>query len=161
MSLYYSHVTQPLVGPAAFTEISESASQAQAAVLLLLGRQLRDDDAKVMARARTKRAGRYVAISALDDDDREFPVPRIKPTRRRFSALAVQQRVKRTYGYSKKDEAAWQKAYADCAASLYAEPSEDKTAELFHMSLDHRRDLVKIAAAAAYYPIAADRDRAR
>ena len=161
MSLYYPHVTQPLVGPTAFTEISDTASQSQAAVLLLLGRQLRDDDAAATARARTKRAGRYVAFSALDDDDREFPVPKIKPTRRRFSGAAVQQRVKKTYGYSKRNDATWQKAYADCAASLYADPSHDTMAELFHMSLDHRKDLVKIAAAAASYPIAADRDRAR
>src|SRR5215813_11647110 len=102
MSLDYPHVTQPLVGPAAFIGTSETASQSQAAVLLLLGRELRDDDAALTARARTKRAGRYVAVSALDDDDREFPVPKIKPTRRRFSTPAVQQRVKKAYGYSKR-----------------------------------------------------------
>ena len=161
MSLYYPELTQPVVGFAAFTRISEETSPPQAAVLLSLGRQLRGDDISVLARARTKRRGKRLALSTLDDADREFPVPKIQPTRRRFAKAAVQQRVKKQYGYSAKSAAAWEKAYADCATSLYAITDHDGVADLLHLGLEHPKHLVRIAAAAAYHPITTDRAQTR
>src|SRR5262245_17975001 len=98
MSTYYPLITQPVVGPEAFTRISEETSPPQAAILLQLAGQLRGDNASLVARARRTRRGARVAVSALDDDEREFPVPKIQPTRRRFTTAAIGQRVNGAYG---------------------------------------------------------------
>src|SRR5262245_55481894 len=161
MSTYYPLITQPVVGPEAFTRISEETSPPQAAILLQLVRQLRGDDASLVTRARRTRRGARVAVSALEDDEREFPVPKILQTRRRFTTAAISQRVKRAYGYSARSQTAWETAYADCAARLYGRPDPQTAAELFQLGLEHPKNLVKIAAAAAYYPIAANRARLR
>jgi hypothetical protein len=120
---------------------------------------LRGDDARLVARARRRRRGPRVAVSALEDDEREFPVPKIRPTRRRFTTAATRQRVRRKWGYSARSQTAWERAYANCAASLYVREDHETAAELFHLSLEHPHGLVRIASAAAYYPIAADRAR--
>jgi len=47
----YEQVTRPLTGPAAFQENTDTAALSQAAVLLLLGNQLRGDAQLLQARA--------------------------------------------------------------------------------------------------------------
>ena len=53
MSEFYPTITKPLRGARAFKEVSETASQPQAAILLMLARQLRGDDESLVARARS------------------------------------------------------------------------------------------------------------
>lgn len=65
----YAEVRQPLVGPEAFHGDSDAAAQSQAAILLLIGRQLRGDDAP----------------ETLSEEDRQrFPVPQFAYTGERF-----------------------------------------------------------------------------
>lgn len=159
MSKHYPLLTKPLVGAAAFSKISEETSPPQAAILLLLGRQLRGDDAAIQARARKKRKGNHVGLYALDDEQ-AFPIPQIAPTRRRFASAVVTGRVKKTYGYSARRAGTWERAYADCATQFYDTPDHDTAADLFQLCLDHPKELVRIASAAAYYSITTSRERA-
>jgi hypothetical protein len=133
-------------------------------VLLQIGRQLRGDDRAVMERARAVRAGRRVELASHEEED-EFPVPQLglaAPARRTMAAEAVQERVQRRFGYTKrKRSAAWTQAFADSAARLYETAEAQAAAELLELSLEHPRDLVKICAAAAYHPIAREGERLR
>ncbi len=159
MSSYYPVRTQPAVGPEAFSRVDPETAPSQAAVLLLIGRQLRGDDDALLARARQVRRGTRVQMSALEADD-DFPVPTIPPTRRRFTVQAVR-RVTSSYGHRPRRADTWRKAYADCAASLYSHPDHETATALLELSLSHPLALVRIAAAAAYYPVTADRARLR
>jgi len=157
MSSYYPLRTRPAVGPDAFSRVDPETAPSQAAVLLLIGRQLRGDDDALLERARKVRRGTRVQMSALEADD-DFPVPTIPPTRRRFRVEAVR-RVTSSYGHRPRRADTWRKAYADCAASLYSRPNHETATALLELSLSHPLALVRIAAAAAYYPVTADRAR--
>lgn len=156
MSRYYPAVAEPLRGPAAFAQISEAASQSQAAILLLVGRQMREDDA-------SRRDRLEVAESPAPSDLPEgesFPIPRLRPSHDVFTAHVVRSRVKAAYGaISPKRTDAMAKAYASCAERLYQSPRADTAAELMEMCLVHPRELVRIAAAYAYFPMTADPSR--
>jgi hypothetical protein len=96
MAQFYPDVTEPLRGPRAFAEISEVASQPQAAILLLLARQLRGDDASVSGHTR-------VAESPTPEEwdlpeGETFPVPRVGPSHGVFPARDVQARARKAYG---------------------------------------------------------------
>jgi hypothetical protein len=56
MSSYYPLRTRPAVGPDAFSRVDPETAPSQAAVLLLIGRQLRGDDDALLARARKVRS---------------------------------------------------------------------------------------------------------
>ena len=153
MSQNYPPVSKPLKGPRAFSEISETASQPQAAILLMLARQLRGDDAALKARARATRAGRQVSESNLAARE-SFPVPQLRPSPRPVDARDVRARARRTLGFAaaldEKDFAAALTAGAD---RLYERETVDTAADLMEMCLSHPRELVRIAAAFAYLPI--------
>ncbi len=150
MSRFYPAVTDPLRGPGAFAEISEVASQPQAAILLLLGRQIRGADAGEQSRVAESpdRPERDLP------DGETFPVPRLEPSNEVFAAPVVQSRVKSAYGaVSPRRFDAMARAYASCAERLYQRPGVDTAADLMEMCLRHPRDLVRIAAACAYLPL--------
>ena len=69
MSSYYPLRTRPAVGPDAFSRVDPETAPSQAAVLLLIGRQLRGDDDALLERARKVRRGTRVQMSALEADD--------------------------------------------------------------------------------------------
>ena len=75
MSEFYPTITKPLRGARAFKEVSETASQPQAAILLMLARQLRGDDESLVARAKATRSARRV--SAASPGSENFPVPKL------------------------------------------------------------------------------------
>jgi len=156
MSQFYPAVTEPLRGPKAFAEISETASQSQAAILLLLARQIRGDDAVPQAQPHVAESP---ATSAWDLPEGEaFPVPRLGPSIKAFAAPEVQSRVKAAFGAPRRGDA-MVKAYASCAERLYQSPAVDNAADLMEMCLRHPRDLVRIAAAYGYHPLTTDPHR--
>jgi hypothetical protein len=152
MSRFYPAVTEPLRGPGAFAEISEVASQPQAAILLLLARQLRGD-------AASRQAPSGVAESPTPEEwdlpeGETFPIPRVGPSHGAFSAQDVEARARKAYGaVSPRRFDAMTKAYASCAERLYQQPGADTAADLMEMCLKHPRELVRIAAAYAYLPL--------
>jgi hypothetical protein len=150
MSQFYPLVEQPLTGPAAFGVISETAAQPQAAILLHLGRQLRGEtkpsDRRIWAAAPTDSA----YMLGLEDPN-EFPVPHLPP--RAGGPLEARERQPQRYGrrLTRRPQ-----SYQAAAERVYATPAIETAAELLELCLDHPRDLVKIAAAHAYFPLAAD-----
>ena len=150
MSRFYPAVTEPLRGPGAFAEISEVASQPQAAILLLLARQIRGDGA---SRREQPQVAESPTPSEWDVPDGETsPIPRIGPSHEAFSAKDVQARVRAAHGAvaPRRVDAM---AYASCAERLYQRPGVDTAADLMEMCLSHPRELVRIAAAYAYLPL--------
>src|SRR5881628_3219232 len=86
------YVHQPITGPQAFRETGTAAVESQAALLLLLGRQLRGDDQALAARAAA--ADMSAAIEAVPSDDlAQFPVPRLRPSRDRVGVTLVETRL--------------------------------------------------------------------
>jgi hypothetical protein len=81
----YQHLDQPIPGPAAFAATGDNARLSQAAILLLLGTQMRGDDYALEGRAAA--AGLQPAVAALPREDLEqFPVPRVRTVGRRIGA---------------------------------------------------------------------------
>ena len=153
MSEFYPHVTKPLRGARAFHEISETASQSQAAILLMMARQLRGDDAALAARARATRTAKH-GVAADRGATYNFPVPKLRPSQKPLAASEVQARAKKAYGHTREmEEPLRAKTYASCADRLYKRPTVDTAVELMEMCLSHPRLLVRIAAAYAYHPM--------
>jgi hypothetical protein len=149
------YVNKPAKGAAAFAIIGEDTSQSQAAVLLLLGQQLQGSQAALEARAK---AARHKG-PLLRKEEADFPVPSVPPTAVRFRAAEIQTRIRSRYGVRALAPAAgapWDRAYANAAEQLYKKPTYQTAAELFELCLRHPLELVRIAAAAAYFPLAAD-----
>jgi hypothetical protein len=152
VSQFYPPVTKPLKGPRAFGEISETSSQSQAAILLRLARQLRGDDAAMMARARAARAGKRVSESNLTARE-SFPVPHLRPEQQPLEAAEVRRRVKRSFGAMPGMGLAGMEAALEASADrLYQRETVDAAADLMERCLSHPRELVRIASAFAYLP---------
>ncbi len=152
------------VGPAAFADPSDAGAQAQAAILLSVGVQLRGDDLKTISRSAAVgkptepfaiRSVSMVAVEAAPEDvalsATDFPLPSLRPAPEkvspRFLALAAA------------PEPATITGMAD---SLYAEPSHETAAALAEAAMsDPNRDLlVRVAAANASLAVTADPQRA-
>lgn len=156
MSDFYPHVTRPLKGVRAFSEISETSSQSQAAILLKLGRQLRGDDEALTGLARAARGAALVAEAGAEDDP-QFPVPRLRPSRTPVPRREARAHATRRLGFAPTLPASAQVAVlAEGARQLYERPTVESAAGLMEVCLSHDRELVRIAAAAAYYPITTD-----
>jgi hypothetical protein len=162
MSLYYPHRARPLKGRAAFREISEDASPSQAGVLLSFGQQLRGGERPLRARAAALERGRYVGA----EPESGFPVPRLRHPGGKVSAAESRARLKRRHGHLGGARAlgagrfsAYEKAYRDCAERVFARPEAERAADLLEMSLDHPRELVRIAAAIASLPVTTEPGR--
>jgi hypothetical protein len=152
-------VTQPIPGPAAFHETGHAAWQSQAAVLLILGLQLRGDDVALTARSRASRSGGGGVVAAIPADDAaEFPVPRVRPTGERFAPESVQAALVQRYGAAIREGADRPgepgrplTALADLAERLYRRPTPSGAAQLLEVCLGHPVELVRVAAAASYF----------
>ena len=72
----------PPSGPAAFLRQDDEAAQAQAAILLGIGNQMRGDPQKMQARSA---AVAHPTNTMLAEDLDEFPIPRIAPATKRWS----------------------------------------------------------------------------
>jgi hypothetical protein len=156
MSEYYPHVSRPAKGPRAFREITEVTSQSQAAILLLLARQLRGDDEALEARARAARTRSLVAPLDLPGPA-AFPVPQLRPSQKLLSASDVRTRARKRFAFSPKAPLTdLARSYTAAAKRLYAQATVDSAAELMEMCLAHPRQLVRVAAAYAYYPLTSD-----
>lgn len=158
MSEHYPTITKPLRGARAFQEISETASQPQAAILLMLARQLRGDDESLVARAKATRTDRRVSAAAPGVED--FPVPKLKASRQALGTAEVQRRAKKAFSFSRSlNEQDLARVLRSSADTLYKKPTVDTAAELMEMCLVHPRELVRIAAAHAYLPLTDDTAR--
>jgi hypothetical protein len=157
-------VREPVTGARAFRREDEAAVLSQAAFLLQLGSQLRGDPAAFRARTVATR-GR--AREAVPPRDRAaFPVPRVRPVGRRPAPAEVRARLAGRYGRklrwvpgSPASPAPPPEVLGDLAARLQRSPTPVAAAELMEASLDHREEIPRIAAAAAYFSLSAEPER--
>lgn len=135
----------PPRGPAAFELLDDpEAAQAQAAILLAVGAQLRGD--RAAQQARSAAAAQPVDIY-LRDDLEEFPIPRLAPPGRR---LSPREAMTRRFGRAERDTMANDSAaMVQIATDLYETQSTTAAAALAYASLAHPQELVRVAAAHA------------
>lgn len=135
---------RPPRGPEAFTSDSPESVQAQAAIILAVGAQMRGDRAAMQARS-------AVVAQAADmlhgDELDEFPIPRVVPPGRRLSPRAA---LARRFGAGvAAEDIAPRASLAAMAEDLYATNSTTAAAALAEMAMDHPHELVRVAAAHA------------
>lgn len=160
--------TAPPKGPEAFTRDSDVHAQAQAAILLGMGVQLRGDDLKTAARSAAAgqatdvlSAAADVAPAAGDDGSSdEFPIPRLAPTGERVPLEAARAVTERVTGATFELAAAMPENRAILAERVYGEPTPQNAAALIHASLHSPDVLVRVAAAAAALPLSSDAEGA-
>lgn len=158
----YEAVAHPIPGWAAFSYNTDAAVQSQAALLLMLGRQLRGDDRALRACAAAARSLKLMEVMPADEAA-EFPVPRLRPAGKRMNPEAMQAQLIKRYGSrafkAKPGEAEpglFSEALVDLAVRLYRKPTQQAAAELLEASLRHPDELVRVAAAAAYFELSAE-----
>lgn len=163
---------RPIAGPAAFRDVKEpNHVLSQAATLLLIGAHLRGDTAAVEARAQA--SGRLLhpvarrtlrAIPSSDLRQLGFPrlpagAPRLQPeTLQRVAGVrfAAAPGPTPSRGEARTATAALRRT----ASAFYRDTSHETAGALVEVALRHPHELVRVAAAASYFPVAADPSRA-
>ena len=151
------YVDQPVAAPEAFRQTGVAAVQSQAALLLLLGRQLRGDDQVLAARAVA--AGMPEVVEAVPPDDvAQFPVPRLRPSVGRVRVTLVEARLAERYGRKivrriAIPHAELSETLGDLAQTLFQTPDAVTAAQLMEASLRSSDELTRVAAAAAYFEL--------
>ena len=133
---YPTDVTEPRVGVAAFAENDPASQLAQAAYLLLLGRELRRHRGQHKPPPREE---------PTDDDAADFDMPRIPAQGRRYRSPPLK------YAAAELHEIA-----RDLAVALQVHPTEPLAADLLHVCVARPDPVVKVAAAAAAFEISAE-----
>ena len=141
---------QPVTGPEAFTQQDDEAAQAQAAILLGIGSQLRGDRQKMQARSA---AVAQPTDTMLAEDLEEFPIPRVAPASRRYARIGLEDKALARYGTSMSDAAQEPETLAKMADDVYTTRSRESAAQLAEASLHHPNPLVCVAAANAALPV--------
>jgi hypothetical protein len=149
----------PVPGHEAFRRTDSAAVQSQAALLLLLGRQLRGDDRALLARATATESERFVE-SVPDDDLRMFPVPRLRPTGERLGVKHISSLLAERFGRDIPATPAGtakpsklKRPLGQLADQCYANPDPIIAAQLMEACLRHPQELTRVAAAASYFEL--------
>jgi hypothetical protein len=145
----------PRRGPSAFESLDDpEAVQAQAAILLAVGSQLRGDRAAMQARSAV--TAQPVDMLVSDELD-EFPIPRLVPPGRRLSpATAASQRFDLVIAEGALQDS---KRLVEIADDLYRTRSTTAAAALAHAALYHPHELVRVAAAHAALAVTTEPDK--
>jgi hypothetical protein len=157
--------TNPIPGPAAFAEQTDDAAQAQAAILLSLGVQLRGDNISQFARSTA--AGRpsdplaatapsAPVLESTDAATMEFPIPLLRPSPIRIHQVEALDQSASRFSVLIRPRA----GLVDLAANLYEEPTHQNAAALIAAAKWAEHELVRVAAANAAMSIMTDTRRA-
>jgi hypothetical protein len=157
-----AEVNQPIRGSDAFRAEGDEAAQAQAAILVFVGQQLRGDDGALLARAEAAGLADRVRLRA-EEDDAEFPVPRVRATPARFGTERLREQMPPVMAEAAAapapvtlPEAEGNEYRAQVAEQLYRDGSPETAAVLLEASLLHPDPLVRLAAASAHLEVSAD-----
>ena len=137
---------EPIRGPAAFLSQDDEAAQAQAAILLAIGSQMRGDPQKVQARSAA--IAHPTDVMMLEDLE-EFPIPHILPASRRWSRAVLEDAVRARWGVSLTDAPRDPKILARMADEVYRTNSRENAAMLVCAEMWNEHPLVRVAAANA------------
>ena len=163
---------RPIAGPAAFRDVAKpSHVLSQAATLLLIGAHLRGDTVAVRARAEASgkllhpvARRRLQAIPPSDLNQLGFPrlpagAPRLQPEA--LQRVAGVRFASAPAPTPSRGEARTATARLQRAANMfYRDASHETAGGLVEVALRHPRELVRVAAAASYFQVAADPSRA-
>lgn len=156
--------TAPPKGPEAFSGDTDVYAQAQAAILLGMGVQLRGDQIKTERQAEaagqpTEILEAVATVEAVPGDE-EFPIPSLAPTAERV-ALESSRDITESVAEMTLESAGAEPAGRErLAERVYSDPTPDNAAALIHASLFHHDPLVRVAAAAASLPLTTEVDTA-
>jgi hypothetical protein len=152
----YRTVEAPPRFKEAFDGTNDTAVMTQAAILLILGIQLRGqtDDSEPLN------------VVLPSDDLREMGVPSLSPTSGRINPQAVRESLARRYGTSvgspspaAEDVTLQRDVFADLAVRHLKEPTSSTAIDLMEVGLRHPHELVRVAAAGAYYDRSSEEQR--
>ncbi len=157
----FDETQRPVSGVRAFERVAEDTVQQQAAVMLLLGQQLRGDPQAFRARALATRTAARVELMSRRDRA-EFPVPKVAPLATRMDATAARRGLARRYGRTARVMSAQRFAdsFYDVAKRLFRRPSSERAIDLLEMALDHPTELGRVSAASAYFAVTSRPERA-
>ena len=127
----------PRGGAAAFEGLDPESVQAQAAILLAVGAELRGDRPAAQALPG--------AVAEIRDELDEFPIPRLTPPGIRVSPRRA---AEARFGITDVEEGDV-RPLAQIADDLYQSPSTAAAAALAHAALKHPHELVRVAGAHA------------
>jgi hypothetical protein len=152
-------VEHPISGRECFKRTGDAAAQSQAALLLLLGRQLRGDDSSLVARAAATGTEGFVD-PVPEEDLAVFEVPRLRPTRERFGVRRMKTNLRERFGSPIADTPVGageakrlRAALSELAEELYKDPDPAIAAQLMEAALQHPHELTRVAAASSYFEL--------
>jgi len=160
----YDEVQQPIPCPSAFGERSSSAAQSQAALLLVLGRQLRGDEQALLSRAAAAGQERYVDLMRAEDLE-AFPLPQLRSVgQRSIDVLKTEARLRERYGIGRRIESQAEllgnpEVLLNLAKRLYKRPTVNAAVELMEASLHHDDQLVRVASASSFFHLSTQSER--
>ncbi|HME12821.1 MAG TPA: hypothetical protein VKF79_08175 [Candidatus Acidoferrum sp.] len=159
----YSNIEKPIRGPYCFADSDDASILSQAAVLLATGATLRGDDAALEARATA--AGLDSAPEVVPREDADiFPVPRVTAgiAGRQNTAqtrVGIELRYGRSVLETDNSEKLHKAVIPDLAERHYRQPSIQTASELMEASLVNDAEIVRVAAASAYFELSAEPER--
>jgi hypothetical protein len=164
---------KPIPGPEAFNDLQEpNHVQSQAATLLLIGSQLRGDTPAAQARAENARGlmqlrgGPRSTLEAIPREDIDsLGFPSLKASTGRFHSAALQKvagvrLMAATARLTSVDVRAAARKLPQVADAFYRDANAETAAALLETSLRHPHQLVRVSAAASYFEVAANPQRA-
>ncbi len=161
----YAEVTTPVAAADAFQRSDDAAVLSQAATLLLLGGQIKQQ-VNLPVTAMALQALPTAPVLAPQEDLKALGVPAITAFPGRFDSLRITEAVNSRYQLSGKKKAPKQRAarvhreaLGDLSKRLMESPSAAAAAELMEACLTHPNELVRVSAAAAYFEQSSQPDR--
>jgi hypothetical protein len=162
--------SKPIAGPDAFQDLTEpSHVLSQAATLLLIGSYLRGDASSAQARAESAIRVTTLTTGALpsafqalpEEDVKALGFPQLQASSERFRATDLQRSLGVRFSGVRmaapvaSDVRAAAKSLPAAADAFYGNANTETAAALLEAGLRHPNDLVRAAAAASYFEVAA------
>jgi hypothetical protein len=152
----YEEVTRPPLGREAFGRTDDAAVLTQAALLLVIGLQLRGGSVR----------GDPLEDTLPEEDLATLGIPPVPSTQGRIDSQRVRIFLARRYGVSvgggggTELDAVWRRdIFADLASIYFRDPSAGAADNLMEACLRHPHELIRVCAAAAYHERSSERDR--
>lgn len=157
----YPVIDQPVPCPEAFEQSHPQATQSQAALLLLLGMQLRGDAERLSAQDVTGSSKTIEDVLGIDSS--QFPIPHLVSTGERYFHQDVQDGLIKEHGLEiseggdgKRTVNMPPEVMSELAQRLYQEPSPRAAADLLGACIWHSDELVRVAASASHFELLLD-----
>jgi hypothetical protein len=161
----YERVERPIMGAKAFYGLDDASVLSQAAILLAMASQLRGDAPSLISPA-TAQAGVAAPEKIPAEDLAALGLPKLPPAPGRVDAQRIRGGLFSRYTLRAEEFLADAEkflmptqALADLGERFFRQPAPLAAAELMEGCLKHPHELVRVAAAAAYFDRSSEPDR--